>query len=646
MKAHPNHQSSDFLRKWNRLSLFIKPRKIQAIFQIITIFFLSSCSSSTIQEAVTPIHPTATALPSPLPTQTPEPTAIPTSVPDPYRINAGFLERWDGTAYQQIVEASSYHVNDVDNWIIAFDPDGVPITIFEITTQLSVPVVDSLAVVNGVPYRYNAEYQTWTAQLFALSGGNVQAWDREGQTYVPLTDLANMPIEAVDVVQTENGWLAARNAGGEIVLLTKGEELLFVGGGQLLEWCGQTAEVNLYEWLPEAVRQKPEKMQANNNDLWLTPEEMKLRVGELLPKEMGLSRLEVLPNGAIEGYDNSGNLLLVKPAEDQPWVVAPVGYRLWESRWQKWERDTATWTEEWNIPGKELTAAQERIAQLVDERLLTKEFRPGEMQFISKYFSYHMDVNPEKARQGFLALLKAMVNSSYYPAAQYWRDLGFTSGMTEEQLWERLQQPQFTNDAGEPGWLPAVTEQGNEFLYLQDDHNAHTSGGYFKPNRSIIDANTYLLDGVYVAVFSPSVLSNNSLIRSWIAGQGNTVDGGWEDLLGDRISIDQINNVWGFVHHKRTRRLIFLVGNPKLLPNGNENHIDSEQFGGRNLLFSAGRDPKLASAYLDIYLQAFVDSVRLGTNSTHKYCISANHYNTCDVVITPSEAMEWFVPIN
>jgi hypothetical protein len=206
MKAHPNNQSSVYLRKRNYLSLLIKPGKIQAIFHLITIFFLYSCSASTIQEAVTPIHPTAIVLPSPLPTQTPESTATPTPIPDPYRINAGFLERWDGTAYQQIVEASSYHVNDVDNWIIAFDPDGVPITIFEITTQLSVPVVDGMSVVNGVPYRYNAENQTWTAQLFALNGGNVKVWNTDAQKFETYRKAnLNEPLTADVLVPLEPG---------------------------------------------------------------------------------------------------------------------------------------------------------------------------------------------------------------------------------------------------------------------------------------------------------------------------------------------------------------------------------------------------------------------------------------------------------
>jgi|GEM_PF-6862382 len=161
---------------------------------LLLIPILAACAPPPAQESALPPAPSAT--PTPLPTQTPEPTATATPVPEPFRIAAGYLERWDGAAYQQMVAASSYLVDASQEWVTAFDSSGMPVAVYHAASGLVLqPGETGLISLDGVPHVWNPEKLTWEALTFNLLDGRLVRYNETSRMIEPITAVEPLNLE-------------------------------------------------------------------------------------------------------------------------------------------------------------------------------------------------------------------------------------------------------------------------------------------------------------------------------------------------------------------------------------------------------------------------------------------------------------------
>ena len=188
---------------------------------LLLIPILAACAPPPAQESALPPAPSAT--PTPLPTQTPEPTATATPVPEPFRIAAGYLERWDGAAYQQMVAASSYLVDASQEWVTAFDSSGMPVAAYHAASGLVLqPGETGLISLDGVPHVWNPEKLTWDrGEIWRAYGGSLQQWDEERGRYVDVkTGLdKNESVEVDALLRDESSGLLVAIEQGKIVAM-------------------------------------------------------------------------------------------------------------------------------------------------------------------------------------------------------------------------------------------------------------------------------------------------------------------------------------------------------------------------------------------------------------------------------------------
>jgi hypothetical protein len=346
-----------------------------------------------------------------------------------------------------------------------------------------------------------------------------------------------------------------------------------------------------------------------------------------------LQEVREVAGGEYEVYDTEGRLMLVN--DGTGWVTAPMGLKLKDGIWYLWSSEELNWTAEWNV-----SDLDERIAEiglLVDETLVHPEnFRTGEMQCIAPELCFHMQVKPEMAHEAYLMLLDAFAHTTSPTLRQYWREIGFY-GNTGQQL-EKFLETSIGPD-GQPFWLPAVSPQGTEFMYVQNT-NGGTGNGRYRTNDLIDGLGGVRADRLYTAIISVEDWDKGIWARAWIqlikTGNGRDT----KNLL---ISQGEFNH-WGLLVYPADGRLIFISEHHDT--SLSLSNLDRTQVGGVLGVFRGDYDLLLMEKYIMAYYKNYTEKHFGGIKKfTDRYCptISPGGVN-CDEVVSSDDVIGLFEP--
>jgi hypothetical protein len=217
---------------------------------------------------------------------------------------------------------------------------------------------------------------------------------------------------------------------------------------------------------------------------------------------------------------------------------------------------------------------------------------------------------------------------------KYWHEIGFY-GSTGQHLYDFLSK-QVGDPENKPFWLPALSRNGTPFMDLQGDRFDVGHGRYYQ-----IPFEGFYLDYMTFIAIPVREWKNNPWERAYFGQLLNDNRGSGHSLINYKAIA-----MFGLQIDKRTLRPVFVLGHKDSLT-GYEDLIDAEQLGGSKQVFRPDFDPKLMSAYYELYLRGYrevTQSMADGSYRTGIMAVYSGHWNNPDVLQTPFDTEIIFQP--
>src|SRR3990172_4739316 len=262
-------------------------------------------------------------------------------------------------------------------------------------------------------------------ELFQFSNRELSVYNPVTGKYDRVLDDNGQPLEVTAVKETEEG------------------KLVVASRNQMLEWKeGQGLN------------------KSETKGAW--PREIEIK---LIEEAEQLDRNGKSVGKIYNGKDQLGRTMLVKPAGEENWLVAPFGSTLNNGIWRVWDvKNNGAWQEMGVVDAQgemSRSARLDPIAKIVTEELANPR-EEGTVHSYSNYTDFGMEVVPGREHEVYLKILDAYAKSPVN--RKYWSEVGF-NGSTGEELQQWLK-----GNTGGPEnkeyWLPGKSPQGTEFSSL------------------------------------------------------------------------------------------------------------------------------------------------------------------------------------
>jgi len=301
----------------------------------------------------------------------------------------------------------------------------------------------------------------------------------------------------------ETGWLKMINDREETAVVIKDDLGWVAWGGKVFE-IGKDKEpqsVSLVGVLPERIPVRSIEISKEVN-----------------PKGKDLGDMLV-------GHDDKDRVILIKPAEDTNWFVAPHSVGLnnegvpvaWEYREGRYQRFSV-------VDGvNELTRREKAIQELIDEKLLNPVV-PGTLYPLGDQLDYGLGVKPGREQEEYDKFLSAFAETANLDVRKYWTELGYQGQWKGQELKEFLSQGiTYKGEKKPPFWIPKETEKGTHFMALVSNGGNTGKVGPWKPEAfeasggMFIDSLPYAFtspndykENIWARVFHKQLLKENS----------------------------------------------------------------------------------------------------------------------------------------